>query len=233
MSQRYKTIAIIVAGGSGRRFGSEIPKQFLPLLDRPMLLHTLQVFQGTDTIDAICVVIPGDYRKTVEQWTKTRSLGKVQWIVEGGTERQDSVRMGFNAIPECDIVLVHDGARPLVSSELIERVITTAEKMGASVPGLPVQETLKRVAEGGHVLTTVDRSQFAVIQTPQGFRYPILAEAIREAATDGFYGTDEAMLIERMGFPVCVVDGSRDNIKVTTSQDFEMAKVLLQKRCEN
>lgn len=228
----YKTIAIIVAGGSGSRFGSETPKQFLPLRSEPLLLKTLRIFQETASIDAFCVVVPEDFIDSISAWRTKYELGKMKWVIAGGDERQDSVVKGFKAIDRCEIVLVHDGARPLVTSELMDRIVAGAREKGACVPGLHVEETLKKVASGGHVLTTVDRNNYATIQTPQGFRYAILAEAIQEAKTDGFYGTDEAMLIERMGFPVCVVDGSRENIKVTTPQDLKLAEALLVSRME-
>ncbi len=226
----YKTIAIIVAGGSGKRFGAEQPKQFLPIQGDPMLLWTLRVFQESAGIDAVCCAVPAEHVKVLEQWKADKGLSKLQWIIAGGQERQDSMIKGFKAIPSCEIVLVHDGARPLVTAEVIDRVIAGAVEKGGAVPGLKVQETLKKVASGGYVLTTVDRSEYATIQTPQGFRYTILAEAIQEAQADSFYGTDEAMLIERMGFPVCMVDGSRENIKVTTPQDMKLAETIIQRR---
>lgn len=248
-SESYQVIAIIVAGGLGRRFETETPKQFLDLLGEPLLLRTLRAFQQAAMIDAICLVVPEGFQKTVEGWREDHPLEKLTWIVPGGEERQDSTSFGFKALPACDVILVHDGARPLVDTELIERVVMGAREKGACVPGLHVQETLKKVAasrrspsacsktEGlcgvemfGHVLATVDREHYATIQTPQGFRYPILAEALREAETDGFRGTDEAMLVERRGFPVCVIEGSADNIKVTTPTDFEWAEALLRKR---
>ena len=230
MATANQTIAIIVAGGSGSRFGDEVPKQFLSLEQGPLLSVTLSVFEASPEIAGICVVVPADYVDVVSGWRNEYNWKKLQWVVAGGKERQDSMVAGFKAIPPCELVLVHDGARPLVTPEIIERVVEGASERGGVVPGLMVQETLKKVAEGGHVLTTVDRSEYATIQTPQGFRYPLLAEAIDEAQTDGFYGTDESMLIERMGFPVCMVDGSRENIKVTTPQDMQLANTILRRR---
>ena len=226
-SKSYKTLAILVAGGGGKRFGGTTPKQFLPLAGKPLLVWALEAFQACSAIDGICLVIPEEQQASVAEWPQTYQLDKLQWIVAGGKERQDSVLAGFKAIPRADYVLVHDGARPLVTAEVIERVLAGAGDKGAAVPGLDVTETLKRVAEGGNVLTTVDRDEYATIQTPQGFRYTILAEALQEAVTDGFYGTDEAMLIERMGFPVSVVPGQRENIKVTTPDDLRFAELLL------
>lgn len=228
----FNTIGIIVAGGSGQRFGSSTPKQFLPLGGRPMLLHTLQAFQAAQAVDAVCVVCPAGQEKTVESWLQPEGLEKVQWVVAGGQERQDSTRCGLQAIPACEYVLVHDGARPLVTPALIDTVVAGTIDKGAAVPGLVVTETLKKVAEGGSVLATVDRDEYATIQTPQGFRYTMLVEALQEAATDDFYGTDEAMLIERMGFPVSVVKGRRDNIKITDPADLEFAELILKERGE-
>jgi 2-C-methyl-D-erythritol 4-phosphate cytidylyltransferase len=230
---QYTTIAIIVAGGSGKRFGSSTPKQFLPLLGRPMLLHTLNAFQACQAVDAVCVVCPDGQEKTVEAWRQSEGLDKVQWVIAGGQERQDSTRCGLQAIPPCEYVLVHDGARPLVTPALIDAVVAGTVEKGAAVPGLVVSETLKKVGEGGAILTTVDRDEYATIQTPQGFRYTMLVEALQEAETDGFYGTDEAMLIERMGFPVSVVTGRRDNIKITDPADLEFAELILKERGES
>ncbi len=225
-----QVIVLIVAGGAGQRFGGETPKQFLPLADQPLLLRTVAPFQEAASIDGICLVVPEAFQDTVSAECQSAGFDKVAWIVAGGVERQDSTRAGFETIPACEIVLVHDGARPLVGVDLIEQVVAGARKKGACVPGVKVRETLKRVAAAGHVLTTVDREEYTTIQTPQGFRYPILAEALAGAAADGFCGTDESMLIERMGFPVCVVPGTADNIKVTTPEDLAVAAALLQER---
>jgi 2-C-methyl-D-erythritol 4-phosphate cytidylyltransferase len=231
-SFQYNTIAIVVAGGSGSRFGTEIPKQFLSILSDPLLVWTLRPFQESESIDAFCVVVPQDFVDDVSGWSSKYGLTKLKWVIAGGQERQDSVVEGLENIPSCEIVLVHDGARPIMTAELIDRVIEGARDQGACIPGLQVQETLKKVASGGYVITTVNRNDYATIQTPQGFRYTILAEAVHEAKTDGFYGTDEAMLIERMGFPVRIVDGCRENIKVTTPNDMKLAEALLMARQE-
>lgn len=222
------SIAIIVAAGMGRRFGGTTPKQFLELRGEPLLLQTVRRFHDCQAVDQVCLVVPSADIARVESWCKERSFSKVQWVVAGGAERQDSVQAGFDAIPPCELVLVHDGARPVVSAELIQTVIQGAEEKGACVPGVVVQETLKKVAEGGYVVTTVDRNEYYRIQTPQAFRYTILKEALSEAKTDGFYGTDEAMLVERMGFPVCVVDGSPSNIKVTSPEDLGYAATIIE-----
>ncbi len=223
----HDTIAIIVAGGAGKRFGSETPKQFLELNGKPLLWWTLRAFEQADSIDAICAVVPDGHQQSVSDW---EGLSKLQWVIAGGRERQDSMIRGFESIPPCELVLVHDGARPLVSEELIDEVVAGTRGKGGVVPGLAVAETLKKVSEKGHILATVDRSDYATIQTPQGFRYTILAEAIQEACTDGFCGTDEAMLIERMGFPVCMVSGSSENIKVTTPEDMKLAETILSRQ---
>ena len=195
-----------------------------------MLLHTLKAFQDAQAIDAVCVVCPAGQEKTVESWLEAECLDKVQWVIAGGQERQDSTQCGLDGIPPCEYVLVHDGARPLATAGLIDAVVAGTIEKGAAVPGLVVNETLKKVGEGGSILTTVDRDEYATIQTPQGFRYTMLMEAMQEAKTDGFYGTDEAMLIERMGFPVSVVPGRRDNIKITDPSDLEFAELILRQR---
>lgn len=224
----YKTIAIIVAGGKGLRFGGDVAKQFVPLAGKALLLRTLEAFEDCDVIDAICLVVPAGSEQPAAGWQEGGALTKLQWVIGGGEERQYSTRKGLKELPPCEIVLVHDGARPLVSGQLIARVVAGAEEKGACVPGLRVQETLKKIARAGHVITTVNRDNYATIQTPQGFRYPLLMEAFKEAEADHFIGTDEAMLVERMGFPVCLVEGAAENLKVTTLKDLKWAEAWLQ-----
>lgn len=218
-----RTAAIVVAAGAGKRFGE--PKQFAYLRGKPVLEWTLEAFEGHPEVDAIVLVLPD------EQGLKHYRLRypKVRDCVPGGEKRQDSVWQGFRLLaakepPE--IVLVHDGARPLVRAELISRIIAVAGIDGAAVPVLPLEDTLKEAREG-RVARTVDRTFLARAQTPQGFRFEVLKKALEAARRDRFYGTDEAALAERLAIPVTAVAGDPRNIKITTPIDMNIAEALL------
>lgn len=214
--------AIVVAAGAGKRFGQA--KQFAYLRAKPVLEWTLERFQGHPEVDAVALVLPD------EQDLKHYRLRypKIVDIVRGGERRQDSVWQGFRllagAAPE--VVLVHDGARPLVGADLVTRVIAAARTAGAAVPVLPVEDTIKEVGEG-RIAATVDRTRLFRAQTPQGFLYAVLEKALEAARRDRFYGTDEAALVERLGLPVTTVPGDPRNIKITTPVDIPIAEALL------
>ena len=214
--------AIVVAAGAGKRFGEM--KQFAYLRGKPVLEWTLEKFQGHGEVNAVVLVLPD------EQDLKHYRMRypKIVEIVRGGERRQDSVWQGFRLLDAAttEVVLVHDGARPLVSADLVSRVIAAARADGAAVPVLPLEDTVKEVREG-RVVRTVDRTLLARTQTPQGFLYTVLKKALYQARRDRFYGTDEAMLAERAGIPVRVVEGDPHNIKITTSVDLKIAEGLL------
>ena len=214
--------AVIVAAGEGRRFGGA--KQFALLGGRPLLEHCVEAFDSHEGVGAIVLVLP-DARSGEALAGRFR---KISSVVPGGPRRQDSVRNGFSAVHGSgrDIVLIHDGARPLAGSALISRVIDEATRSGAAVPVLALEDTVKEVREEG-VLRTHDRSVLYRAQTPQGFFYEVLEEALAAADRDGFSGTDEAMLVERTGRRVAAVAGDPRNIKITTPLDVRIAEVLL------
>jgi 2-C-methyl-D-erythritol 4-phosphate cytidylyltransferase len=216
------TSAIIVAAGAGTRFGEM--KQFAYLRAKPVLEWTLERFEAHSGVGAVALVLPDEndlkhYRMRYP---------KIIDIVRGGDRRQDSVWQGFRLLSAAgpEIVLVHDGARPLVPADLISRVIEAARADGAAVPILAVEDTLKEVRDG-RVAGTVDRTFLFRAQTPQGFRYDVLKKALDAARKDRFYGTDEAALVERLGLPVTVVPGDPRNIKITTPADIPIAEALL------
>jgi len=206
---------ILAAAGAGSRFGSSVPKQFLPLDGVPVYFRSLEPFERL--VDHAVIVVPGDWKDRVACETLERWQGRI--LVEtGGDQRQDSVRRGLLALPSVEIVLVHDAARPYVSADLIKLVIEEARRSGACIPGLPVSQTVKEVAGSG-VVRTLDRTRLVLAQTPQGFRRDILLQAFERAERDAFYGTDESILVERIGLPVSVVEGEPRNIKITFKQD--------------
>lgn len=216
------TSAIIVAAGAGKRFGEM--KQFAYLRAKPVLEWTLERFQAHPEVEAVVLVLPD------EQDLKHYRMryAKIVDLVRGGEKRQDSVWQGFRLLAASapEVVLVHDGARPLVSADLITRVIAAARSDGAAVPVLPIVDTLKVVREGG-IVGTIDRSLLFRAQTPQGFRFEILKKAMDAARKDRFYGTDEAALVERVGLAVTAVAGDPRNLKITTPLDIPIAEALL------
>lgn len=226
-----RAIAIIPAAGLGKRFGAK--KQFLSLSGKPVLIHTLQAFEDAPSIHEIYVAVPEAEIDSVRNLINDYNLQKIKQVVAGGKERQDSVRLGFQAFsqnPEaCDIIVVHDGVRPLVTTDLIERIIAEASVSGGCVAALPVKETTKRV-QGDIIVETIDRSQLWSIQTPQAFRQEIFRRAVDQSVKEAFLGTDEAMLVERIGEKVKVVTSSPYNIKITTPEDLPIAEAFLKLR---
>jgi 2-C-methyl-D-erythritol 4-phosphate cytidylyltransferase len=223
-----RVAAIIPAAGSGRRMGNATPKQFLPLAGIPVLVHTLKVFDASPLIDTICLVVPpGTEREFREKWLEPHGVKKVGFIVPGGRTRQASVRGGLSHIgTDTERVVVHDGVRPLLTVELLRRVLDAGTNETGAIAAIPLKDTPKFVREDGFVRSTPDRSGLYLAQTPQVFPRKILIEAYRKAYADGVESTDDAALVERLDFPVRIVDGSWDNIKVTTTEDLLLAEKL-------
>jgi 2-C-methyl-D-erythritol 4-phosphate cytidylyltransferase len=226
-----KTAAIIVAGGVGSRLKASTPKQFIDLAGKPLLAHTLSRFEACDLVTEIVLVLPRrgfeEYSQLMSDWV---SGATSLTMVPGGEERQHSTENGLAALPATfeGLVVVHDGARPLVGRDLIREVIEAARRYGGALAGLPVFETLKEVGEGDFVLETIDRRRFYRAQTPQCFRYEILRTAMEKAREDQFLGTDEAQLVERMNHEIRMVPGSETNLKVTTASDLALAAHYLE-----
>jgi len=215
--------AIVVAAGKGKRFGSS--KQFVLLKGKPVLDHCLERLEAHKDISEIILVLRNKKfeRKYLDHYSK------ISAIANGGRRRQNSVISGFNRIDQknTDIVLVHDGVRPLITGDLLDRVIDAAQKKGAAVPVIPLKDTLKLV-KGKDVLRTVARTGLFRVQTPQGFSYEVLKKALDKAVEDEYYGTDEAVLVERTGIEICAVEGDPRNIKVTTPDDIIIAEAFLE-----
>ena len=219
-----KRVAVImVAAGEGRRFG--LPKQFAPLKSKSVLGWALDAFESHPDVTEVILVLNDESKKK----EYTAQYNKVVACAAGGEKRQDSVASGFRQInPEnADIVLIHDGVRPLVSQALIGRVIEAARKKGAVVPAIPLEDTVKRVNEQ-EVVQTLEREKIFRCQTPQGFFYSTLKEALEKAADDNFFATDDANLVERIGKKVWIVQGDPGNIKITTPEDLKIAEALLE-----
>jgi 2-C-methyl-D-erythritol 4-phosphate cytidylyltransferase len=232
-----KVIVIIPAAGLGTRMApagkkAAASKQFLEINGVPIVFHTLRVFARNRQITKIVVALrKSEMARFREQLEKENLAGKVE-IVEGGEHRQQSVGnavASLSAAPD-DVVLVHDAVRPFIDDEVIANVIRDVEKHGAAIAGLPAVDTIKQVdraAEGAIITSTIPRERVVQAQTPQGFRFELIQRAFSSAAADGFIGTDEASLVERLGESVWVVMGSPRNIKITTPRDLELAEFLI------
>ncbi len=224
------TSAIIPASGLGKRLSAQGGKSFVPLAGEPMLAHTLRTFQNCSAVDEIALVVQRERVPDAEALVRDLGITKVAAIVVGGETRQDSVRNGLARVsPECDIVAVHDGARPLVTSGIITATIEAARIHGAAIAAVPVVDTIKSSVDGLLITGTLDRDELYAVQTPQTFKRTIIEEAFESAYADGWFGTDDASMVERLGISVRLVWGSYENIKVTTPTDLVFAEAILLK----
>jgi len=219
-------IAIIVAAGSGTRFGAERPKQFLEIAGKPLLIHTLEKFENCAAIDEIVLVLSADELAGFRAVAEKFDLEKLKKIVAGGVTRAESVFHGLKAIDNeaAEIVAVHDGARPFVTGAEIAATIDKAGETGAACLVGMVTDTIKEV-EGGAILRTVERTNLRRALTPQAFRFDILKRAFKNADLSES-ATDECFLVERLGKRIAVVEGSAKNIKITTREDWALAEIF-------
>ncbi len=224
-----RVVALIPAAGQGRRMGSEKPKAFIFLGGLPILAHTLQKFETCPQVNEVIPLVPaGEGVAWTREIVSRLGLQKVSRIVPGGEERQESVFIGLKAIREkTDWVIIHDGVRPFVTPDLIQRALGETFRARAVAAALPASETIKEISRENTVLRTVDRRQLWMVQTPQLFDYELILRAHEEARREGFGGTDDAMLVERLGIPVKVIEGLRINFKITTPEDLVLAEALL------
>ncbi|MDJ0851234.1 MAG: 2-C-methyl-D-erythritol 4-phosphate cytidylyltransferase [Myxococcota bacterium] len=226
-------VALLLAAGRGRRMGRGVPKAFLPLAGRPLLLHALEALLATPQIDRVLPVLgEGELASWPELMGRIgpSDVDRVDPPVAGGAERQDSVRAGVAALPaDAVLVAVHDAARALVRPASVGRVIEVARREGAAILAVPVRDTIKRVA-GDRIEETPPRTACWAAQTPQVFRTELLREALAKAAAGGYLGTDCAELVERLGVPVRVVEGDVDNLKITHPEDLVLAEHVLAER---
>ena len=222
------TTGIIVAAGSGERMGG-IQKAFHLLLGDEMAAYSLRVMEASQDIDHIVLVVPSDSVEKAKLLVFEMGLCKVSAVCAGGATRRESVLAGLHAAPDgSEIMLVHDGARPCVTTELIARAVAVARDHGAAVPAVPVQDTIKEAGQDGRVVATPDRSRLYAAQTPQAFRTELLRRAHAEAPTD--LVLDDASLVEALGEPVHLFQGDAGNIKVTTPADVAIVEAILRQR---
>ncbi|MFP8784397.1 2-C-methyl-D-erythritol 4-phosphate cytidylyltransferase [Planococcus plakortidis] len=224
-------IVVLPAAGSGKRMKADRNKLLLELSGKPIFIYTLEVFDRDPDCEGMWLAVKEDERELIEKYVERYGIKKVKGYATGGAERQDSVRAGLEMAGQCGVVLVHDAARPFISPSVIRELVEQANESGAAIAGVPVKDTIKKVRES--VITeTVNRAELWMIQTPQAFRYELLMEAVQRAKADGFLGTDEAMLVERMGHPVQIVESTYDNVKMTTPDDLIYGQAILASRLQ-
>lgn len=215
--------AIIVSAGASSRMGGT-DKTTVPLAGKPLIVRTIDLFESCDAVGMVVLVVSREALEDVAQIARERKWKKLLHVRFGGVRRQDSVRLGLKALPDCEWVVVHDGARPLVSEKTIRDGLAAAAATGAAVAAVPLKDTIKVVTGDGKVVETLDRGSVALVQTPQVFRRDLLERAHEEIADDM---TDDAAMLEKLGVTVAVFMGDYSNIKITTPEDLVVAEALL------
>lgn len=219
---------VIVAAGTGSRMNMGINKQFIKLEGKEIIAYTIEKFYNNSNIEDIVVVVKEDESDFFKKEILDKYNFKNIKIAYGGKERQDSVYNGLKLLDKkCHFVLIHDGARPFVSDKIIDNCIEEAKNHKAVVVGVPVKDTIKVIDKDKYIVDTPNRSVLWAVQTPQTFDYNILIDAYKDAFKNGFYGTDDAMLVERIGYKVKMVEGSYNNIKITTQEDLNIGSQIL------
>ena len=224
--------AVVPAAGKGSRMGTELSKQFLELDGKPILLHTLERLQSIPEVDIIVVAAAEDRLDQVKEIVAAHRLTKVSVVIPGGAERQDSVWNCLRtlSLSKVDSVIVHDAVRPFISRDIVCNVCNAAKEFGAAVPVVRPKDTIKVLNGEGFVSSTLERNSLVVVQTPQGFQFPLLYRSYERAMSQKFYGTDDASLVERYNGRVKIVEGDYHNIKITTPEDLAIAKHLMRKQ---
>jgi 2-C-methyl-D-erythritol 4-phosphate cytidylyltransferase len=223
-----KISAVIPVAGQGKRFSSSIPKQYMEIDGQSIIAITVKrILSVSDNITGVIVVHKTEIARTIQILNEINGFKENFRVVPGGKERQDSVYNGLMHVdPNAEIVIVHDGVRPLVSRDIILKSIEVAKKMGACIAAVPVKDTIKRTHDK-IVSETLARNDLWHAQTPQTFKYALLLQAHQKARLDKFYGTDEASLVERLGYPVSIINGDYNNIKITTVEDLKIVQMIL------
>ena len=231
MESKYSCTAIVLAAGQGRRMGTDLPKQFLPLCGKPVLWYSLNCFQNSGLTDRIVLVTGKEWiGYCEEEIVQKYGLSKVKTITEGGENRYDSVYNGLKACADTEFVMIHDGARPFITDEILSRGLLGAEKTGACVIGMPSKDTVKIADQEGFIKETPQRSSVWIIQTPQVFRYSLIREAYRRIMESGTVNvTDDAMVVEQtLGTKIALAEGSYENLKVTTPDDLLKCRAIVE-----
>jgi 2-C-methyl-D-erythritol 4-phosphate cytidylyltransferase len=225
-------VALVPAAGRGLRMGGSVPKQFLALGGEPLIVQSLRTLQAAPVVDQIVLAVPlADIEYCGNEIVLRHRFTKVTKVVAGGAERQDSVRYALAQVHSgTEIVLIHDAVRPFVTLRMIAEVVAAAREKGAAIIALPMRDTVKQVRTDGTIERTVDRSPLWLAQTPQAFRRNWIETAHKKAHDEGVRATDDAFLVEWLGYPVAVVEGSGENIKVTRPEDLVIGEAILASR---
>ena len=221
--------AIIPAGGVGKRFGGDLPKQFTDLNGLPMIIHTLKIFENTPEVHSIVLPVHSDWYRLTQELVEKYEITKVREIVIGGKIRQESVSNALHAktAQESEIILVHEAVRPLATSGLVSRIIESAEDYSAAVPGIAINDVIKEKSGNGTIVKTLDRTKLCRVQAPQGFWTELILTAYKKANDVSYIGPDSASLLEFIGYKVQVIDGEDSNIKIMTPLDIKVAEMIL------
>lgn len=217
---------VIPAAGQGKRMNAGRNKIFIELDSAPVIVHTLRVFDRDPWCKEIILAANESEQPQFTELLRKHAIEKRVAFAEGGTERQNSVFSGLKQVNGANIVLIHDGARPFITQSVIHKLVEEADKMGAAIVAVPVKDTVKKV-KNGNVFETVERSELWAVQTPQAFSVELIMKAHEQAEEDGFTGTDDASLVERLNQPVAVIEGDYQNIKLTTPEDLIFAEAIL------
>ena len=225
-------IGVILAGGSGTRMGSDIPKQFIDIYGKPLIIHTLESFDLNSEIDSIAVVCKDEWKEDLNIWIRQFGVNKVKWIISGGNTRQESTYRAIKALEDVctdeDILIIHDAARPLVKVEDLNKLSLLAKNhVDGAMLAVKCADTLKKVIDG-KVVTTVPRENIYRAYTPQMGKTKLLQKALNYANDNHLAITDDASALELIGCEVLIVEGSADNFKLTTPDDLKMAKILIE-----
>ena len=230
-------IAIILASGMGKRMGAEKNKTLLNLGNKPLIFYTLENFEKSKAIDKIILVVREEEKKVFQRIVEKYKLKKIEAIISGGKERQDSgyngvifVKENFKKLEKDSILIFHNGANPFVAQNEIEEVILNTKKFGASVVAHKTKDTIRQVDKNGNSIGVIDRSNLWNMQTPQAIKFPLAVEVFLKAKVDNFLGTDDVSLVERLGKKVKVIEASQNNFKVTTPLDLELARIILRSK---
>lgn len=227
-----KTVALIPSAGQGTRMKADQAKQYLQIMGKPIIYWTLKVFEETEIIDEVILIVPkSDISFCRNDVVAQYGFAKVAQVVAGGRRRQDSVYNGLKAIKGfCDVVCVHDGARPLIDPVTITKAVNTAAHFGAACVAVKVKDTIKQITDDGFIQYTPNRRYLYAAQTPQAFEYNLLQDAMVNAEKENIDATDDSSLVERLGGRVVIVEGSYTNLKITTPSDLLLAAELIKDR---
>jgi 2-C-methyl-D-erythritol 4-phosphate cytidylyltransferase len=224
-----KATVVIPAGGTGERFGGELPKQFVELQGKPLIVRTIEIFEKINEIDSIIIAVHSEWFTYTKELIAKFNLKKVKDVVVGGRERQDSIYNALHSkeIEDSDIVLIHDAVRPFLSEKMVHKIIDSAEENGAVILGSTPKDPVKEISVKGQVIKSLQRNHLTITRTPQAFWTEIIVNAFEKAREVNYTGSDSSQLVEFNGFKVTVIEGEDQNIKITTPFDFKLAELIL------